>query len=179
MKTVELVPARAKNRKRTWLLELDEDEVRLLDDRDELVLTMPRDEANRRIMFPSFWMSVKYLQIFDERQRPYEFEAEKRARDPIQAYLDRVLRQDAGARGKLRASGWGMLVLGVFLLIAGAALLTYLIVTNAFISPGRLRIASPFAAILMGLVFTFWGIFMIRRAARLGREGEEFEDASE
>ncbi len=179
MKTVELTPARAKNRKRTWLLELDEKEVRLLDDRDEHVMTIPRDEANRRIMFPSFWMSVKYLQIFDERQRPYEFEVNKRVSEPIQAYLDQILRQDAGARGKLKTSGWAMLFFGILLLLGGSALLTYLIATDAFISPGRLRIASPFAAILMGLVFMFWGIFMIRRAARLGREGEEFEDISE
>jgi hypothetical protein len=167
---VELVPVKNRDPRRKWLLELGADEVRLRDDRGKLVIVMDRAEANPRIAFPSFFLSVKYLQIYAEDQTIFEFLPDKEALQQIHEYLDVALREDPRARTTLKRRGIMILLFGLALLIGGSAFLAVEITRGTLLQPGRLRIASPFAGILMGIIFTVWGIAMYRKAVRLGRD---------
>src|ERR1700738_459893 len=71
-----------------WYLEMDEEEVRLIDDEDEVVCHIDADEANHRIQFPSFWMNVKYLQIVHQENLKNKllFEPEPKVIKRIRAY---------------------------------------------------------------------------------------------
>src|ERR1700722_12922275 len=102
---VELTPAKDGGSRRPWELVLAADEIQVRNSRGKLAMTIDRDEANRRILFPSFWLSVKHIQIFEEGQVAFEFLPDKEVMQRIQAYLDVALRQDPSARRKLKQSG--------------------------------------------------------------------------
>jgi hypothetical protein len=171
MKVVELKPVKScRGERDIWELELDETAVRLFDERGREVLRMGRDEAVRRIQLPSFLMSIKHIHVYDADQTLYEFLQDKQAMASIQAYLDRALRQDAGARKQLKGGAWAVLILGVVLLLAGGAFLAVEIARGTLLQPGRLRVASPFAGILMGMVFIGWGVAQLVKARHLERD---------
>jgi hypothetical protein len=170
---VELTPAKNGDSRRRWQLELAADAVRVFDGRGKVVLTIDRDEANRRILFPSFWLSVKHIQIFEGERVAFEFLPDKEAMERIRAYLDVALRQDPSARKKLKQSGVAVFLLGLFLTIAGGGFLTVEIIKGTVLHPDRFRTSSPYAALLFGIGCLFWGVHMVRKAARLGREQKD------
>ncbi len=170
---IELSPAREGSSRRKWQLELAADAVRVFDDRGKLAMTIPRDEANRRILFPSFWLSVKYIQIFRGEQVAFEFLPDQEAMARIRVYLDVALRQDPSARRKLKQSGVAVFLLGLFLTVAGGGFLAVEIIKGTVLHPDRFRTSSPYAALGFGIGLLVWGIRMYRKAARLDRENSD------
>jgi hypothetical protein len=162
-----------------WELELAEDELRLFDDDGELAMRIPRDEANARIHFPSFWLSIKSLQFHDGSGsgRPrFEFHPDKKALQRIRAYLDNVLRDDPRARRKLKQRALAVLVLGLFAGATGCGVLVLLSVKGEF-AAGRFRgVGFAIAGFLLALGLVITGISMFRRAVRMGRESTDDEE---
>jgi hypothetical protein len=153
-----------------WQLELGQDEVSLIDDAGDIAVTFPRSEANNRFTFPSFWFSVKHLQIRDEKDRKYDFRPDKDVMAQVRSYLDRALREDPEARRRLTQRGLGMMGMGALAIVLGAGFLVFRWATGA-LARGR-WIGGSIAGIIIGLALVVSGINMCRKAARMGRDGD-------
>ncbi|MGE0529426.1 MAG: hypothetical protein AB7P49_20410 [Bdellovibrionales bacterium] len=87
-KRIVLTPAKRAYVGETWDLELDEDMAVLVNDDDEVLATIPFDETTGRIVFPSFWESVRNLGILADDGKVIWFKPEKSAIKEIKYHLN-------------------------------------------------------------------------------------------
>lgn len=114
------MPRTKRYRDQEWALELGDEEVRVLNQKDAVVVEFPRAEAVGRFQLPSFWDSVKYFGITVSDGEIERFDVSPKGMEMIKEYLENVT-IDAGPdaiRSYLR-SGLVMVVIGLALATVG------------------------------------------------------------
>jgi hypothetical protein len=169
---VELIPVKATADEGIWRLELGEEEVRLLNHDGAVAMRFRPDQANLRIFFPSFWLSIKHLEIREGANLKLQFRPEKVAVARIRSYLDNVLRADPGARRALKMRGLAIACLGLLATLVGAAAFAYLWTAGMLGARDRLSSKGTAWSIVLfffGFILMAWGTGMYRKSARMGR----------
>jgi hypothetical protein len=164
-----LTPAANAAREERWHLELGKDGVRLLDDNGEVAMRLGRDEANSRIMFPSFFLSMNCLQFMNGLAAKYRFRRDKEALTRIRSYLDKALREDPRARRKFKQRGLTMVFLGVLASSIGGAGFAWLWATGTLDHWRYKSSALSITGFLLGFVLMGHGIGMYFKAARMAK----------
>ena len=137
-------------------------------------------EAHKRFQLPSFWASIKKLGIRTDQQKAVKltsrdyfdsknvvwFEPEKEALAEIRHYLAYALAaQGEGAISTARWKGWGMVFVGITMLLVGIALMIFMVIHDTNNPrPGAPRFYAPVGAIIVGGGLLGGGIAMLRRA---------------
>src|SRR4051794_33324594 len=104
-KGVHLIGAAKPYAGEEWQLRPTDDGLALFDEEGDQVTEVPDAGVSLRIVFPSFWASVRHLIIVDDRGRPLEFKPDAKAvtrvRELVQQCLYRNPEEAAGTmRGK-------------------------------------------------------------------------------
>jgi hypothetical protein len=168
IEVVDLTLAASKGKGEPWQLEMGQDEVRLIDATGGIAVRFDRSDANNRFSFPSFWFSIKHLQVADEKDHKFPFYPDKSAVIQIRTYLERALREDPEARRKLRQRGLWVILTGLISCLLGAGGLTFLVVIAG--RGQRPEFVGSIVGIVIGLALVGSGIRMCRKAARMDRQ---------
>jgi hypothetical protein len=166
VEVIALLPVGKKARSERWRLELSNEGVLLLDEEGAVAQEFDRHEAVTRIRFPSFWLSIKYLQFLDGETVEHQFYLDKEVVRRIRAYQNRALEEDPKARQTLKKRGISVLLLGAGTAGIGLVAFAFLGLTGAFAERRSRGIGWSIVGILCGLGLMIYGVGIYVKAAR-------------
>jgi hypothetical protein len=167
MREIEIFRPVKRGKGEWWLLRLGEDSVELFDADDRRVTVFATEDAVQRLKLPSFWESIKELGVVRDDGEVLWFRPDKKAVRVVRDFLDwSVYAQGPEAVRALRVRGWLMIAGGIGLIALGVVLLLAWERLND--QPGRRRRIFG-VPIVFGLITIYFGIALLRRAARASR----------
>jgi hypothetical protein len=156
------------NAGKDWQLHRTAHGFELRDAGGELVTAVPAAEAGYRFRFPSFWASVRYLEILQPDGGTHHFEPDKGTVASVKEQVDEALGLDPGAAAQaLRRKALPALGGGLLALVAGLGLTAFSYMQAA--APGGGRYWVTTGLIGVGLFSTCRGLMWYARAGKLGR----------
>jgi hypothetical protein len=166
---ISLTCAQKPNAGQVWQLQPTKDGFELRDAGGELVTTIPAAETGYRFRFPSFWASVRYLEILMPEGGAHYFEPNKATVAAVKEQVDEALGLDpAGAAAALRRKALPALGIGVLALVAGLGTTAYSYM-NAAAREGGGNYYVLTGLIGVGVFSLCRGLMWYARAARLSR----------
>jgi hypothetical protein len=154
----------------TWLLHLSEEQVVLTDPDGKAVTTFSLKEADKRLLLPSFWESIKGIGVrFGPGQEDVRwFQPDKETVAEIRTFQDWALAaQGPEALQALRTRGWLYLLGGIALAVVGIVVL--IVVENEVGNLPRGARKAFAIAVIFGLIGVYQGIKAFRRVAAARR----------
>jgi hypothetical protein len=74
-------------KRQTWHLDMTEQQVLLIDAEEQVIAAISRHGGRARLVFPSFWQSIKNLGILADDGQVHWFQAEKATIKKLKRYV--------------------------------------------------------------------------------------------
>ncbi len=164
-KGVRLIGAAKPYAGEEWQLRPTDDGLALFDEEGDRVTDIPDAEVSLRIVFPSFWASIRHLMIVDNNGHQLEFQPDSQAVARVRKLVEHCLYRDPeNAARTMRGKALRDLAIG-----GGSFILGTCITAGTWLAAGpKGTFYVTTGLLLAGIIEIVRGLIWLLRAARLG-----------